>query len=217
MTEGCCNIRIKVCGLTDPDQALETCMAGADAIGFVFTPKSPRLLSREDARHIIKKMPPMVQSVGVFVDESIDTIREIVEFCGIDLVQLHGSEPPGFCKLLAPRVIKAFRVKNDRVLQEIENYSGAVRGILIDTWARGTHGGTGKTFDWDVARKIVASIDMPVILAGGLEPGNVEEAVSKVRPWGVDVSSGVETAPGQKSIEKIKEFIRNARACATSW
>ncbi len=203
--------RIKVCGLTDLDQARAVCEAGADAVGFVFAEKSPRLVSREEVRQIIKKLPPMVQSIGVFVNESVDVIREIVSFCGIDMVQLHGSESPGFCKLLAPRVIKAFRVRDEMVLNQIEDYRGKVRGILLDAWSRQSEGGTGRVFDWRIAGDAVSSCGMPVILAGGLGPDNVREAVSRVRPWGVDVSSGVEISPGDKDIQKVRRFIEAAK------
>ncbi len=204
-------VRIKICGFTDPEQACLACEAGADAIGFVFAPKSPRLISKEDARQIIKKLPPLIQTVGVFVDESADTIRQVLNFCGLDLVQFHGSEPPGFCKLFAPRAIKALRVKNETVLDEISDYRGTVRGILLDAWSRKAQGGTGKVFDWEIARQAVLSADMPVILAGGLSVDNASEAVRLVRPWGVDVSSGVESSPGVKDIEKVRRFVNTVR------
>ncbi len=208
--------RIKVCGLTDPIQARSVCEAGADAVGLVFAPKSPRFVSREDARQMIKKLPPFVQTVGVFVDESLEVIRDMVNFCGLDLVQLHGNEAPGFCKLLAPRVIKAFRVKDQGVLKEIENYQGKVRGILLDSWSGKSQGGTGKRFDWEIARRVVSSFTLPVILAGGLDCGNVREAVSRVHPWGLDVSSRVEISPGVKDMEKVKQFIFQAKSAPFS-
>ncbi len=200
--------RVKVCGLTDPYQATTICEAGVQAIGLVFVSKSPRYVPKEDARQIIKKLPPLVQTVGVFVDESIDAIKEVVRFCGLDMVQLHGNEPPGYCKLLAPRVIKAFRVKDKMVLDEIQDYKGAIRGILLDAWSRKAQGGTGKVFDWQIARKAVLLAEMPVILAGGLAPDNVAEAVRLVRPWGVDVSSGVESSPGIKDLNKVRQFMQ---------
>ena len=200
--------RIKVCGLTDPSQAVQVSEAGADAVGFVFAEKSPRLVSKEDVRQIVKKLPPLVQAVGVFVDESADVIREMVRFCGLDMVQLHGSESPGFCKLLAPRVIKAFRVKDETVVGEIENYRGKVRAVLLDAWSSRAHGGTGKVFDWEIAKKVVLSAGMPVILAGGLNPDNVGDALSRLGPWGVDVSSGVETSPGKKDMDRVRRFIK---------
>ena len=209
--------RVKVCGLTDLDQARAVCEAGADAIGFVFAEKSPRLVSREDVRQIIKKLPPLVQTVGVFVNDSMDIIRAIADFCGLDLVQLHGSEPPGFCKLLAPRVIKAFRVRDRAVLDEIDDYRGKVRGILLDAWSKQSEGGTGRAFDWQIAREAVSSCGMPVILAGGLGPDNVKEAVSKVKPWGMDVSSGVETRPGVKDIQKVRRFIEETKSVVTDF
>ena len=200
-------VRVKICGLTRPDEALAVCEAGADAVGFVFAEKSPRLVSKEEVRQIVKKLPPFVQTVGVFVNESVEVIRDITRFCGLDLVQLHGGEPPGFCKLLAPRVIKAFRVRDRSVLREIEDYRGKVRGILLDAWSRNMHGGTGRAFDWQIAREAVSSAGMPVILAGGLDPDTIGDAVSRVRPWGVDVSSGVETSPGRKDIQRVKRFL----------
>ncbi len=208
--------RIKVCGLMDPFQAVQAAEAGAHAIGLVFVPKSPRFVSKEDARQIIKRLPPLVQTVGVFVDEPLEVIRDLVAFCGLDLVQLHGNESPGFCKRLAPRVIKAFRVKDQGVMDEIENYRGKVRGILLDAWSAKAHGGTGKRFDWSVAAMAVKSFSVPVILAGGLDCGNVKEAVRTVHPWGVDVSSGVETRPGVKDMKRVERFILEARAAEDS-
>lgn len=202
-------VRVKICGLTRFDEALAVCLAGCHAIGFVFVSRSPRFVTREDVRSICEKLPPFVQTVGVFVDEERDTIKDIMEFCGLDICQLHGEESPEFCRFFAPRVVKAFRVKDESILEQLKLYRGSVRAILIDSWSQGLEGGTGKVFDWHLAKKITSSTDIPVILAGGLNPENIGKAVRQVQPWAVDVSSGVEISPGRKDIEKVRLFIKN--------
>ncbi len=197
---------IKICGITTTEQALEISGLGVNALGFVFA-TSPRKVSPEVARCIIGKMPPFVSSVGVFVDESLDRVREIMEYCGLDLVQLHGSEPPDFCKQLAPRVIKAFRIRDARELQKLPAYEPYVRGFLLDAWSTKAMGGTGTTFDWSLAVRAAEMVDRPVILAGGLKPANILEALEQAAPWGVDASSGLEKEPGYKDMDKVREFV----------
>ncbi len=202
-------VKIKVCGLTDPLEAKAVAEAGADAIGLVFA-KSPRKIDPNMAREIIQNLPPMVQTVGVFVDESSEKIRQIVDYCGLDLVQLHGEETPEACKDLAPRAIKAWQIRTMADIQALLPYQEVVKAFLLDAWSPGAHGGTGETFDWSIAIEAKKVLSRPIILAGGLKPENVAQAVKQVRPWGVDVSSGVENAPGKKNIDLVADFIRRA-------
>ncbi len=204
--------RIKICGITTPEQAREVAVAGADAIGLVFA-KSPRRVTRERATDIIAALPPLVQSVGVFVDPSEQELLDILAQCPLDLIQLHGNESPEFCKRFAPRVIKAFRIKDEADLLALSPYRDTVRGFLLDAWSSRAMGGTGESFDWSIAKKACIQVSTPVILAGGLDPGNAAKAVTQVRPWGVDVSSGVEKSPGIKDMEKVKAFIKAVRSC----
>ena len=202
-------VRIKVCGLTDPSEAKAVAEAGADAIGLVFA-KSPRKIDPDRAREIVQNLPPMVQTVGVFVNESSEKIRQIIDYCGLDLVQLHGEETPETCKQLAPRAIKAWRIRKRADIQDLLPYQEVVKAFLLDAWSPRVHGGTGETFDWSIAVEAKKVLSRPIILAGGLRPENVARAVKQVRPWGVDVSSGVENAPGKKNIELVADFIRRA-------
>ena len=202
-------IKIKVCGLTDPAEAKAVAEAGADAIGLVFA-KSPRKIDPDRAREIVQNLPPMVQTVGVFVNESSEKIRQIIDYCGLDLVQLHGEETQETCKDLAPRAIKAWRIRTKADIQALLPYQKVVRAFLLDAWSPVAHGGTGKTFDWSIAIEAKKVLSRPIILAGGLKPENVAQAVKQVRPWGVDVSSGVENAPVKKNIDLVADFIRRA-------
>ena len=205
--------KIKICGITDVHDASMASQLGADALGFIFAP-SPRQVSPEQARCIIHTLPPFVKTVGIFVDDDLGTIREIMDFCGLDMVQLHGNESPEFCRQLMPHSIKAFRLKDTLSLSPIRNYQGRVRALLLDTYERGIKGGTGKTFDWSLACEI-ADLGVPVILSGGLEPSNIQRAISTVRPYAVDVNSGVEIRPGQKSPILMKELIKAVRRMST--
>ncbi|MBW1946309.1 MAG: phosphoribosylanthranilate isomerase [Deltaproteobacteria bacterium] len=202
-------VKIKVCGLTDPSEAKAVAEAGANAIGLVFA-KSPRQIYPDRAREIVQNLPPMVQTVGVFVNESPEKIRQITDYCGLDLVQLHGEETPEICRELAPRAIKAWRIRTEADIQALLPYQEVVKAFLLDAWSPGAHGGTGETFDWSIAIEAKKVLSRPIILAGGLRPENVAGAVKQVRPWGVDVSSGVENAPGKKNIGLVAEFIRRA-------
>jgi phosphoribosylanthranilate isomerase len=201
-------IRIKICGITHIDDALQACACGADALGLVFYEKSPRCVTREQARAIVAALPPFVTTVGLFVNESPETIREIVDFCGLDVIQLHGDEGPDACLSPPHRVLKALRVRGEESLFGIEAY--AVSALLLDAWHPESYGGTGQLGDWKLAARLAA--ERPVILAGGLNPENVAEAIRQVRPYGVDVSSGVESSPGRKDPALVAAFIRNARA-----
>jgi len=200
-------IRVKICGITTVDDALMAVEAGADALGFVFYEKSPRAVSPQKAAAIIAKLPPFVQTVGLFVDAEPERINWVADFCGLDLIQLHGDEEPEICAEIRRRVIKAFRIKDAASLTRIGRYQ--VAGNLLDTWSPDAHGGTGQTFDWSLAAH--AREFGPLILAGGLAPENVRQAIDQVSPYGVDVSSGVEARPGQKDPHKVREFIRQAK------
>lgn len=197
-------VKVKICGITRLEDALQAVLAGTDALGFVFHKKSPRYLSPEKAASIIRELPPFVQTVGLFVNSEADFVNDISDLCRLDLVQLHGDESPEYCDLIRRRVIKAFRIKDISSLDTVRNYR--VAGILLDAYSPHAYGGTGFSFNWDFAGNV--SEYGPIILAGGLNPDNVEEAVAKVCPYAVDVSSGVEVSPGIKDPEKVSEFIR---------
>ncbi len=201
--------RIKICGMTNLNDALSALKAGADALGFVFYKQSPRYIEPEIASEIIRNLPPLVTVVGVFVNEQIDKVREIASYCLLDILQFHGFESPEYCEWYHNRVIKAFRVKDASSMEEIKKYKDKVSGYLLDSYSEVAYGGTGSTFDWSVAREI--SRILPVVLAGGLTPDNVAQAISEVQPYGVDVSSGVESAPGSKDMEKMRSFVESVR------
>ncbi len=198
-------VRVKICGITNRSDALMAVKLGADAIGFVFAP-SPRRVTPEDVRDLVDGLPPLIQTVGVFVDEDPGTIRRIIDFCGLDLVQLHGDEPPDLCRELMPCVIKAFRLKDASSLSPLPSYRDRVRAFLFDTHSERKKGGTGKSFDWSLALK-GKEWGVPVILSGGLGPSNVEEAISTVRPFAVDLNSGIEAQPGKKDPALMKQLM----------
>jgi len=165
----------------------------------------------EQARAIVAVLPPLVQSVGVFVNETAEVIRRAVDHCGLDLVQLHGEEGPELCAALYPRVIKAVRVRSREDILRAVPYRDLVRGFLLDTHSEKAHGGTGVTFDWSLAVEAVDVLARPIILAGGIRPENVREAVGAVRPWGVDASSGVEATPGRKDLYRVRSLVEAVR------
>ena len=200
-------VRVKICGITNQEDALMAVEAGADALGFVFYEKSPRHLSPLQAAAIIAQLPPFVQTVGLFVNAPVEEVNWTADFCGLDLVQLHGEESPEFCTEVDRRVLKVFRVRDASSLSSLDKYR--VAGYLLDAWSPAAPGGTGERFNWDLAA--VAKGHGPVILAGGLTPDNVSQAVAKVHPYAVDVSSGVEAAPGRKDPAKVREFITRAK------
>ncbi|SMB98343.1 phosphoribosylanthranilate isomerase [Thermanaeromonas toyohensis ToBE] len=195
-------VRVKICGIRSLEEAWAALDAGAHALGFVFAP-SKRRIEPETAREIIKKLPPFITAVGVFVNEPRSRLLEIASFCRLHVLQLHGEESPDYCRSLAYPLIKAIRVRDIRVLELIPRYP--VEAILLDTYVPGCPGGTGQTFNWEIAQEAVG-MGRPLILAGGLTPENVGEAIQKVRPYAVDVSSGVET-DGRKDPMKIARFI----------
>jgi len=213
-------VRVKVCGITSLEDALMAVRLGVHALGFIFAP-SPRQLTPEDARKITHALPPFIQTVGVFVDEDLATIREIKTFCGLDMVQLHGEESPGFCRELMPHAIKVFHLKNEGSLSAIKPYKGLVRAVLLDTHDKEKKGGTGRCFDWNLALK-VRDFGLPIILSGGLGALNIQRAITIVRPYGVDVNSGIEVNPGKKNhvlMKALMESIRmvDARELGNGW
>jgi len=201
-------VKVKICGITSLEDALTAVAAGADALGFVFHSASPRHISPEQAADIIKQLPPFIQTVGLFVNEARDTVNTTADQCGLDIIQLHGEESPGYCDSVRRRVIKAYRVKDISTLDSLVQYH--VSGCLLDAWSPAAHGGTGQTFNWEIAAE-AAKRGHRIVLAGGLTPDNIAEAVRRVNPYAVDVSSGVESSPGHKDAEKIRKFIIQAK------
>ena len=203
------SLKVKICGITSVNDAMAAVEAGADAVGFVFCQQSPRFVPPTTAARIIRGLPPFVAKVGVFVNASEPVIRGVAEVCGLDTVQLHGEEQPEFCQRFhALKVIKAFRVKSAGCLRQMDAYD--TDAWLLDASVPDAHGGTGATFNWTIAREAKHS-GYPIILAGGLSMENVAQAVHEVWPYGVDVSSGVETAPGKKDGKMIRDFIETVR------
>jgi len=200
-------IKVKVCGTTSLKDALFAVESGADALGFVFYKKSPRCISQKEVKDIVVQLPPFVETVGVFVNEASDKVNRIAEQCRLTAVQLHGDESPAFCRRIKRRVIKVFRVLDADSFKGISNYD--VSGFLLDSYNDESRGGTGKAFDWNLALR--AKKQGPIILAGGLNPYNVYTAIHRVKPYGVDVCSGVEKSPGVKDFIKIDEFIKSVR------
>ncbi len=200
-------MKIKICGLKEVNHAVIAAELGADFLGFVFA-ESPRKVTPKQVSFITSQLPAGVQKVGVFVDEKPETVNEIVSACGLDMVQLHGSESPAYCKMIDVPVIKAFRIKNNDYLKEMKLYRDYAEMFLLDTYIPGVAGGTGRTFDWNLAATV--SEAGKIVLAGGLNPQNVAEACRIARPYAVDVSGGVET-DGVKDVTKIEAFICNAR------
>lgn len=204
--------RIKVCGITSAEDAKEAIRVGVDAIGFIFVESSPRYISPEKAKEIVTQLPPFIHFVGVFVDKDPIEVEEIIEYCGLTYVQLHGSEDAEYCRKLAHaatpcRLIKAFRVGPESKTADFTQYESSVKGFLLDTYVEGQEGGTGKPFDWSITASL--GLQLPVILAGGLNPDNVCEAVRTVRPFAIDINSGVELEPGKKDITKLHSLIKS--------
>jgi phosphoribosylanthranilate isomerase len=197
---------IKICGITNIDDALEAVSLGADALGFIFAP-SPRRVRDSAAREIIRHLPLSAWKVGVFVNEELKQVQRIAADCGLDAVQLHGQEPPEYCRQIPLWVIKAIGVKGPGSLKEMERYS--YTSILLDAPGTDRAGGMGKTFCWEIA--LEARKERNFILSGGLNPVNVCRAVQKVRPIGVDVCSGVEKVPGKKDRAKMIEFVKEVK------
>lgn len=202
-------VKIKICGITNKKDAIEAAKLGADMLGFVFYKKSKRYVEPKIVRDIVNELPPYIAKVGVFVDETAQKVSEIAQDCLLDTLQFHGDESPDYCASFKKsyKVIKAFRIKDKKDLKGINDYD--VDFYLLDTYSGESKGGTGKTFDW----KMIEGFELlkSVILSGGLGPENVEGAIQSVVPYGVDVSSGVESSPGRKDTDLMKKFVDNVR------
>jgi phosphoribosylanthranilate isomerase len=202
-------VRVKICGITRLQDLHAACDAGADALGFVFYEKSPRHVTAATATALVREMPPFVQSVGLFVNAPPAWIESVLQVVPLDLLQFHGDETPADCARYGRPYIKAVRVNQDTDLLKCAADFDAACGLLLDAYVPGVPGGTGARFDWSL---IPANLPRPIVLSGGLTPENVAEAVQQVRPWAVDVSSGVEASKGIKDPRKIAQFIAKAKA-----
>jgi len=202
-------IKVKICGITNLEDALAALFSGANALGFVFYKKSPRYISPLKARNISRILPKKISRVGVFVDEDARTVKKLARFCGLDMLQFHGRETPAYCrKFKGYKVIKAFLVKKELDLAKISEYKGCA--WLFDTYTKGSSGGTGKKFNWNLLRNAV-KMKHPVFLSGGLTARNVGRAIKLLKPDWVDASSALESMPGKKDHKKIKRFIQTSR------
>ncbi len=199
-------VKVKICGITNPEDAKASVGDGCDALGFVFYKKSPRYISPEKARAIIKELPPRIIKIGVFVDSREKTIKRIAKLCNLDMLQFHGNETLNFCKKFKDyKIIKAFRVKDKINPQQILKYK--TFAYLFDTFVKTKPGGTGKNFNWKLVRHI-DGFTRPTFLSGGLNAANVKKAIGVARSDWVDVSSSVEIRPGKKDHKKIRDFIK---------
>jgi phosphoribosylanthranilate isomerase len=201
-------VRVKICGITGEDDARAAIDAGADALGFIFYPASPRFVSVRRAAQAARVVPPFVARVGVFVNPNNEQVVEAMTECGLDVLQFHGEESPAFCTAFGRKAVKAFRVRDESSLKELPAFP--VDAWLLDSHVPDKPGGSGERFNWNLA-VAAKRYGRPIILAGGLTPENVAEAVRLVQPFAVDVSSGVEAAPGKKDVEKMRAFVRTAK------
>jgi phosphoribosylanthranilate isomerase len=199
--------RVKICGITSTQDAAAAMAAGADALGFVFVLDTPRYIRAEAAERIVAGLPPFLTTVGVFVNQALDEVLEIAARCRLQAVQLHGEEPEEIARRIPVRVIKAIRVRNRESLRPVTTYPADA--FLLDAYVEGKPGGTGSAFPWDLVAGITERA--PIILSGGLRPDNVEAAIRRVRPYAVDVSSGVEVRPGEKDPQRVREFVAAVR------
>ncbi|TVO77719.1 phosphoribosylanthranilate isomerase [Sedimenticola selenatireducens] len=197
--------RVKICGITRTEDAMAAITAGADAIGLVFYPPSPRAVTITQAAQIVKDLPPFVSVVGLFVNPTQDELTEALAQVRLDLIQFHGDETAQMCEASGCPYIKAVRMRPDVDLLDLDKQFASASGLLLDSYQKGTPGGTGETFEW---QRIPSSLRERIILAGGLSPDNVESAIHQVKPYAVDVSGGVEQAKGIKDHTKIKAFMR---------
>jgi len=196
--------RVKICGITRVEDALTAAQAGADAIGLVFAPKSPRRVDLVQAAAIAHALPPFVTVVGLFENAVPETVHEALRHLGLDLLQFHGDETPDYCRAFSKPYVKAIHMTPDVDLHAEDRRYADAAGLLLDTYMPAASGGTGQAFDWD---RVPRDLKKPLILAGGLTPANVAEAIRRVRPYAVDVSSGVESAKGIKDAKKITAFV----------
>ena len=202
----------KICGITRAEDAEAVAGMGADAVGFVLYPGSKRAVSVADCAELTASIVSPVRRVGLFVNPDIELVQQAVAEAGLDLLQFHGEEAESFCSLFGVPYMKAIRVRNlEQAEQEIAKYSSAEM-ILLDSYQENVPGGTGKTFDWSAAADLVSTSSQPVVLAGGLNAGNVKAAIEQVRPFGVDVSSGVESSPGHKDLVAVRQFIKSSKS-----
>jgi phosphoribosylanthranilate isomerase len=209
------SIQVKICGITRPPDAIAAVEAGADAVGLMFYERSRRWVTLDQAREVARVLPEGIARVGVFVDADEATIGRAIEACGLHILQLHGAESPEFCKRFGSlRIWKAFRVAGPEVLGTMAKFD--TDAWLLDAAAAGQMGGSGQRFDWELAVQARA-LGRPIVLAGGLTPENVREAVERVRPFAVDVSSGVESAPGVKDFAKMRAFVAAAKGTVGRW
>jgi phosphoribosylanthranilate isomerase len=199
---------VKICGITRVEDGLAAAHAGAHAIGLVFHPASPRFVSNARARAVIERLPPFVTVVGLFVDPEPDAVLRVLREVPLQVLQFHGDEPADLCTSFGLPYLKACRVAPGRDLLQYAALHRCAKGLLLDAFVDGAYGGTGRSFDWSL---IPRDLPLPVVLAGGLDPANVGDAIRAVRPWAVDVSSGVERAKGIKDAVKIAAFMRGAR------
>jgi len=202
------NTRVKICGITNVADGQAAAEAGADLIGLMFYEPSPRYVSLAAAAAIARALPPEVQRVGVFVNPTTELVRRAIGECQLSLLQFHGDEPPDFCTQFGLMSLKAFRIRDAASLDALPNY--ATDAYLLDAYSPEARGGTGEKFNWDLAVE-AQKFGRPIFLAGGLTPANVAAAVKQVQPFAVDVSSGVESAPGKKDPVKVRAFIQAAR------
>ena len=200
--------KVKICGITNLADALAAVEAGADALGLNFYEKSPRHVSLKTAAEISKQLPPFLMRVGVFVNADEDLVTRAIGECGLSLLQFHGDEPPEFCTQFGLMSMKAFRIRDAESLKQIPEFQ--TDAYLLDAYSPEARGGTGEKFNWDLAIE-AQKFSKPIFLAGGLTPENVADAVRKVKPFGVDVASGVESAPGKKDTAKVRAFIDAVR------
>jgi len=203
------DVKVKICGLTTVDDALAAVAAGADLLGFVLWEKSPRHVSVETAREIARRLPPAISRVGVFVDAPVEQVMFSLRICDFAALQFHGRESPAYCQQFAVMTIKAFPVRDAASLSALSAYD--TDAFLLDTQVEGRPGGTGETFDWSLAAQ-AKKFDKSIFLAGGLTPQNVAAAVRAVQPFAVDVSTGVESSPGKKDPQKMRDFVAAVRA-----
>ncbi len=200
-------VRVKVCGLIQVEQAIYAAEAGSDAIGLVFYDKSPRCVTVEQARSIIASLPPFVTTVGLFLNAAKNEVEQVLDAIALDVLQFHGTEPADYCQAFKRPYIKAIGMKGLNNFEQVADSYEHAQGFLIDSHALGEAGGSGVSFDWSA----IPDYHRPIILAGGLTPDNVGEALTYGNVYGVDVSSGVEFAPGMKDCKKVKQFINEVR------
>ncbi len=197
--------RVKICGITRPDDGVYAAEQGADAIGLVFYPPSPRAVDKQQAKLIADALPPFVATVALFVNATEAEINDVLAEVRIDIIQFHGDEPPAFCEQFDRPYMKAIRMRPEVDLNEIADQYASAQGLLLDTYRPGVAGGTGETFNWD---RVPRKFNMPIILAGGLTPENVGEAIKQASPYAVDISGGVEATKGIKDAAKVAAFMR---------